>query len=59
MIKKLKLDKNKSFDQHALFALAEKLNEVIDIVNKDAKEGEANAVPKKTTPANKAGNAKG
>ena len=59
MIKKLKLDKNKSFDQKALFALAEKLNEVIDAVNKDAKEGDGNAVSKKTAAANKAGNAKG
>lgn len=59
MIKKLKLDKNKSFDQKALFALAEKLNELVDAVNKVQKEGEANAVPKKAAPANKAGNAKG
>lgn len=59
MIKKLKLDKNKSFDQKALFALAEKLNELVDAVNKVQKEGESNAVSKKTTSTNKAGNAKG
>lgn len=56
MLKKLKIDKTKKFGKADLLLLAEKLNEVVDALNK---AGDKDAAEKKPAATRKTGNAKG